>query len=76
MLGRGILGNAAPQQSVFHLEPTSRQRRCPESEAQLLACEQMSFTPQAVVLQHRPGQMHAARQAPPAVTKRTQYILI
>lgn len=41
MLCKGTLGKAALWQSVFHLEPASGRRCCPESEAQLLVCEQM-----------------------------------
>lgn len=74
--GEGSLEKRLRGNLFFHLEPAPRQRCCPESEAQLLTCEQMSFTRQAALFQHRAEQMRAVRQAPLPVTQRTQYTLI
>lgn len=76
MLGRGTLRKGALWQSVFHLELASGRRCCPESVAQLLACEQMSRMQRAALLRHGAKQTHAARQDPLAATERSQYILI
>lgn len=58
----------------FHLEPASRRRCCPTSEAQLLACEQMSFTHWAALFQHSWTNARRKTGPPHHYRKNTVYI--